>query len=130
MRIVFRQWLPPVIWIVVIFGLSSIPGIQLEGPELPTNIDKVAHFFEYAILAFVLHRGLSYRNERGGLSLVVIVVSCALAIAVFDELYQSFIPGRESSVADVVSDVAGIAAGTTAALIRKKLTQSKEIDPV
>jgi VanZ family protein len=121
LKIFFLRWFPLIAWVAVIFGLSSIPGITLDGPELPGGIDKVAHFFEYAILAFVLHRGLSYRNERGGLLMIIVVVSCGLAIAVLDELYQSLIPGRESSVADIISDIAGIAAGTVAALIRKRM---------
>jgi VanZ family protein len=121
LRILFKRWFPLIAWIVVIFGLSSIPGISIKGPDIPGGIDKVAHFVEYAILAFVLHRGIRFRNEHSGLSLIIIVASCALVIAVLDELYQSLIPGRESSVADVVADVAGMAVGTAVAVIRRRL---------
>lgn len=116
----FRRWLPLIVWIVVIFGLSSIPDVVEDRPELPTGIDKFAHFFEYAILAFVLHRGLRYGRKRSGPLLIFAIIACGLAVGFLDELYQTAIPGREASTGDIVADIAGVIAGTALALIVEK----------
>lgn len=80
-------------------------------------IRKVAHFTEYAILAFLARRALitsSYalfqrRWFQLGLLLVVIY-------ALLDEFHQSFVPSRTASIYDSAIDVAG---GLTVLLILK-----------
>jgi len=71
-------------------------------------IRKVAHFTEYAILAFFARRAfitssyamLQRRWFQFGLLLVLI---CAL----LDEFHQSFVPSRTPSIYDSAIDVAG-----------------------
>jgi VanZ family protein len=80
-------------------------------------IRKVAHFTEYAILAFLARRAFitsSYRliQQRWfqlGLLLVVIY-------GLLDEFHQSFVPSRTPSIYDSAIDVAG---GLTVLLICK-----------
>jgi VanZ family protein len=80
-------------------------------------IRKVAHFTEYAVLAFLARRAfitsshaiIQRRWFHLGLLLVVI---CAL----LDEFHQSFVPSRTSSLYDSAIDVAG---GLTVLLICK-----------
>lgn len=71
-------------------------------------MDKVAHFVEYALFAFLAFRSVSHLNSsiKGGpaalLSLGFLIVFAAL-----DEYYQQFVPGREADAVDIMSDIAG-----------------------
>ena len=113
-----RRWLPLIVWIVMIFGLSSIPGFSSDDVSLPTGFDKVVHFIEYAIFALLYYRGLSYGGVRVRWSIVIIVIMSGIAVAALDEMYQSYIPRRDSSFFDLVMDAAGVVFGTFTAVLR------------
>lgn len=113
-----RRWLPLIIWIVMIFALSSIPGLSSDDVRLPTGFDKLVHFFEYAVFALLFYRGLSYGGVRVRWSIVLIVVASGIAVAALDEMYQSYIPRRDSSMYDLVMDSAGVVVGMLAAVLR------------
>lgn len=76
---------------------------------------KVAHFTEYAILAYLAARAFrtsphpALSNHWFVIALVVVV-----AYALLDEYHQSFVPSRTSSVYDSFIDMAG---GLTALLV-------------
>lgn len=73
---------------------------------MPAPLDKLAHFVEYAVLGFLLCRGLGKSSWRWIL---------ALALAAFygfiDELHQSFVPSREASGWDLLADGVGAFVG-------------------
>ena len=80
-------------------------------------IRKLAHFTEYAILAFLARRAfitssLALFRQRWFQSVLVLVVIYAL----LDEFHQSFVPSRTASIYDSAIDVAG---GLTVLLIFK-----------
>jgi VanZ family protein len=76
---------------------------------------KLAHFSEYAILAFLSHRALisssreSLRRHWFLLTTLLVVVYSLL-----DEFHQSFVPSRTPSLYDSCIDIAG---GVTVLLI-------------
>jgi VanZ family protein len=113
-----RRWLPLIVWIVMIFALSSIPGLSSDDVKLPTGFDKLVHFIEYAVFALLYYRGLSYGGVRVRWSIVLVVIASGIAVAALDEMYQSYIPRRDSSLYDLVMDSAGIVTGTLAAVLR------------
>jgi VanZ family protein len=88
----------------LIFYLSAQ---QQVGPELPAWTRVVAHFAAYALLAALWVWALAPGLGRGAL---VAAAAISLSYAVADEYHQSFVPGRDSDVLDVLSDAAGIAA--------------------
>lgn len=102
----------------MIFALSSIPGLSSDDVKLPTGFDKLVHFIEYAVFALLYYRGLSYGGVRVRWSIVIIVITSGIAVAALDEMYQSYIPRRDSSFYDLVMDSAGIITGTLAAVLR------------
>lgn len=73
-------------------------------------IRKLAHFCEFALLAFLL--GLSFRS-RGANRLVFRYAPAALSLAAacVDETIQIVSPGRYSSLVDVWIDFAGSLSG-------------------
>ncbi len=112
-----KRWLPLFAWVVVIFGLSSIPGMVTDDIRLPSGSDKLIHFVEYAVFAVLFYRGLSYDSGKVRWLLFFVVVTTGGGIAGLDEMYQSYIPGRDSSFFDLLADFAGAAAGSFVAIL-------------
>jgi VanZ family protein len=107
-----KQWLPFFAWVVLIFVGSSIPRLSGDVFGMPRGSDKVAHYFEYLILAFLFYRGVRAERLRMGLPAWFIVLATGLVIASVDEYHQNFIPGRDANIWDWTADIAGIATGT------------------
>jgi VanZ family protein len=98
----FTAWLPVVLWAALIFTLSSIPDLGTGLGTWDLVLRKIAHAAEYAVLGFLLLRALG--NELAGLA-------GGIAYAISDEIHQSFVPGRQAAVRDVLVDTAGVAVG-------------------
>jgi VanZ family protein len=107
----WRLWLPVVLYMAFIFGLSSISNT----PDLPGGSDKGLHAILYAGLGALLIRALA-----GGL-LRPMTVAMALAATVIggvygvsDEFHQHFVPPRQVEALDVVADTIGAGAAAFA----------------
>lgn len=94
----------------VLFWLSSFPS---QGDE-PVNIflrimnavpggDKIAHGIAYALLGFLLTRGLGNRGWG---------IAVAITYGMLDEFHQSFVPGRDAGAADWIADSVGAILGS------------------
>jgi VanZ family protein len=99
--------LPLIIYSAMIIVVSSIPNLRT--PELQViAFDKMAHLFEYALLAYLAFRSFSnlmaVAQVRRAFLLAAVFVS---GLAIFDEWFQSMIPGRFSSGWDVLADLIG-----------------------
>lgn len=122
--IALSEWLPVIVWGVVIFTLSTsafsaantarfidpilawlLPGISGAAREVAhALIRKSAHFIEYAILFVLLIRGPM--EGRPYLALLLCV-----AYALLDEGHQMLVPGRTASLYDVALDSTGATFG-------------------
>jgi VanZ family protein len=99
-------WLPPLLWMIFIFALSAQPQL----PQAPSSladllIKKSGHMAEYAILALLLRRALMARAAR--LRPQWIAWLLTLLYAVLDEFHQTFVPGRNGQLLDVIIDGMG-----------------------
>ena len=100
---VFFDWLPPVLWASVIFGLSHRSTLPpMDGPLIN---DKVAHALVYSILAWLLFRALARQTVPGFAAWLSFALSSVYGIT--DEVHQYFVPGRMASVYDWYADVLG-----------------------
>ena len=101
-------WLPPAAYMLLIFYVSSQSRPM---PIVTEHVwDKLLHFAEYAALGALLFRAL--RGE--GLSWALAFAAAAVATAAYgatDEWHQSFVPLRDASVQDWLTDLLGGAAG-------------------
>ena len=71
-------------------------------------VDKVAHFLEYAVFAFLTFRSMSRLTDWSRSRTPFLISLLILAVfAVLDETLQSFIPGRNPDVIDYLSDLSG-----------------------
>lgn len=97
-------WLPVLLIEAVVLFLSSRPYLAL--PRVFPNVDKVAHFGEYAALGALFYRALRLsggeRAESVGWTIFVIS-----GLGAGDEVLQSRVPGRESSARDWLADLLG-----------------------
>ncbi len=101
------RWAPVLAYAALISILSSRPGLSLPGGWS----DKAAHGLEFAGLAALLWRALAgaFLAPIGVRGAAAILAACVL-YAAMDEVHQSFVPTRFSSLADVIADAAGAAA--------------------
>jgi len=133
--LILRDWLPLLVWMLVIFTASSDrlslehssrligPFVHWLFPHLSDGAvhavvmfaRKCAHLTEYAVLALLLWRTLrkppepnvpAWRWSEAGLALTL-----ATLYAASDEIHQAFIPTRQGSVWDVLLDTTGAAIG-------------------
>ncbi len=122
-----QRWAPVFIWMAGIFYFSSrrAPLDFLPSSVPGIDIERLAHFGEYAGLAALLHRALSSsrggdwekKRREGGFPLaqkasqrLCTSALIALAYAVLDELHQELTPGRCFELADIGYDLVGIIA--------------------
>jgi len=100
-----RTWVPIVLWMAVIFALSSIPSLGTSLGTWDLILRKIAHLTEYAILGALLVRALS----RPGLAILL-----GGLYAVSDEVHQHFVRGRHAAWYDVLIDTIGVTVGVVA----------------
>jgi len=98
-------WGPVAAHMVLILTLSSFPRLPAPPGRLS---DKQAHAIVYAVLTGLLCRALA-GGRSSGLTAGPIAVAVVVAVAygVTDEWHQSFVPGRQSEVADLLADATG-----------------------
>ena len=130
-----RYWLPVLLWVFLIFGASTGVGSaqrtsRIIGPlllwlfpDMPHEtriiihvaIRKCAHVVEYAVLSFLIWRGL-FQPLRGNPKPWAwplagwAVLICAI-LASLDEFSQSFWDSRLGTPYDVVIDTIGASLG-------------------
>ncbi len=109
-------WAPVLAFQLLVIYLSTRPTLQTS--QLP-YLDKVAHFSEYAVYAGLIYRALRLSGARLPhapiLAMLLVVV-----LAAGDEVLQSKVPNRDSSVRDWAADVAGGVAGVLVARILER----------
>jgi VanZ family protein len=103
-----RYWLPPALWMGLIFILSAQPTLPRH-PEvlLDLVLKKAGHMVGYGILAFLLWRAFS--RGQGALSRSALAAAFVVSIlyAASDEYHQSFVPERNGTPVDVGLDAVG-----------------------
>lgn len=98
----YTKFIPVVLWMILIFYMSSIP-------DLPSNkfflldfiFKKTAHVIEYTVLFLLWFRALGNKNP-----FQAIIFSIVYAFT--DEIHQLFIPGRTGRLRDVGIDSIGM----------------------
>lgn len=100
------------------------------GASMPTvdswdflSFDKLAHFFVFAVLSFLLILGFSKQYTflfiRYNAVIVAVVFSFVYGLSI--ELVQTFIPDRGAELADIVANSLGVFIGWLAFYLIYKL---------
>ena len=102
------HWLPVLAYVGLIFVLSAQP--HLKPPIQFENSDKLYHLAEYGGLGLLLARAIRAAGRfRSGLQVGLMALCLGIVVATCDELFQSTVPGRESSGFDLLADTIGLA---------------------
>lgn len=101
--------LPALLWAGLIFIMSDQPSNPAApAPFYDYFIKKTAHMVGYAMLWFLLYRGLIQLYPDNKIVLFRYSVLIVFGYALSDELHQFFVPGRTSSLLDVGYDMLGV----------------------
>ena len=122
-----KNWGPPVLYMALIFAISSMEQPPLPMPEFEwLTIDKLYHFIEYAILGGLLARAFVKAKPSVVPPQLVWYIAALLSIlyGASDEWHQTFVPGRFATLADWVADVLGSIAGVLGIYLYYKKKQS------
>jgi VanZ family protein len=104
----FKYHFPFILWMLVIFAESSMPGDFYPQIDI-VNIDKVAHIGIYGLLGLLCYISLIHLNGSNTFSnnpLIWTLVICSFYGA-SDEFHQLFTPNRSCDFWDWVSDTIG-----------------------
>jgi len=105
---IFSLWMPVVVWAMVIFYFSSIPVAKVTGSYWwDFTLKKTAHLIEYFIFFILLYRAIKnsiLSSQKMAFFLAMVIL---IAYAFSDEIHQSFTPGREPKIRDVIIDSLG-----------------------
>jgi VanZ family protein len=101
---------PVLAYAALIFFLSSLSRLPEAVPAF-FGFDKIAHFIEYYFFGWLIYRAFTSsgrRRDRRYALLMTLLIGAAYALS--DEWHQSFVPGRDASLWDVLFDTAGVVA--------------------
>lgn len=136
------RFLPAILWLAVIFFLSSQTGEQTAALSLAiarwlarlfpgvslTSLRKAAHIGVYFVEGALLFPALYGQKGRAGRALALTVALCAL-IAVVDEAHKLAIPGRHCSWPEAALNFLGALPGVALALAIVKRKEKRERRP-
>ena len=100
--------LPAILWALVIFTASSIPGTKF--PKFILKIDdKVIHISIFLVLGLLVFRALEPRIRKDSFDWLRAVLSTSVVAAygALDEIHQMFVPGRSADFRDAAADAIG-----------------------
>ena len=114
--------------------VSWMPGGQDIAKQLLEifPVRKIAHFVEYMILgglsaaSWVLYQEEEKENRK---PFFLIAWGFCVLFAVLDELHQAFVPGRTSSIRDILLDSVGALFGAflVALIVKHVIKNDKEV---
>lgn len=109
-------WGPALACAAAIFWLSHQPVL----PAPPGN-DKLAHFVAFGTFATLVARGAWFDTRWSNGLVYAAAALIGVMYGISDEVHQTFVPGRDASVADVVADALGALVGPGAWILGCRL---------
>jgi len=103
-----KFWLPAIFWMLIIFSFSAHPAIQTSQIDWQDFfLKKTAHFMEYAILTGLYIYALKRTTHHTWSCIILFAICLSSLYALSDEFHQTFVPGREPRIRDVIIDITG-----------------------
>lgn len=108
LRKILFFWFPAIVWMGVIYFLSSFHKLQAS----PVNwqdfiVRKTAHFLEYAILCLFYFRGLKNTTKFSLKKILFLAFALTVLYALTDECHQTRVYGRTGRPFDIGVDTFG-----------------------
>lgn len=109
MKKFFWYWLPPILWMSLIFYLSSSSKPPLiKDPIINFFLFKTIHMIEFGTLFILLTRAFFNTTKINLKKIMLISFIWAVFYGASDEFHQTFISGRNGNPIDVFIDSLGI----------------------
>ena len=108
-----RHFLPALLWLITITGLSVMPGVQLPDITL-FEPDKAAHLFVYGVLVGLGYFGFFKKEGRAGITVLrgfQLFLFASFWGILMEYIQGSFFPGRFFEVYDMIANCLGAAIG-------------------
>ena len=106
---VLYYWLPPLIWMGIIFYMSSQKSIVITTNKATDFVTfKTLHIIEYAFLFFLLYRAFQSIKRLQGPLCEIFAFFITIFYSISDELHQLSIPTRQGRLRDVFIDIVGM----------------------
>lgn len=105
-----NAWLLPAFWATLLFIASSIPDLNPDKLAIKLS-DKSWHIFVYMPLGYLLRFAISRKPGPFAGMPAFWALALGMLYGLFDEIHQSFVPGRYMDVLDVIADGIGSALG-------------------
>lgn len=123
-RFFLLTWGPVLLWMSVIFYISSYPTIKTSTVQWEDfSVKKLAHVLEYGFLAILMFRALRREGIASGKAGILAVLFVFL-YGSSDEIHQRFTTGRDSKFRDVLIDTFG--SGVAIAFLWKLLPKAPQ----
>ena len=119
----YLKYLPPILWMALIFYLSSktdLPSVTNYFWEFIYK--KSGHLFVYFILTLIWIWTLTRDRLKNSILL-------SFAYAYTDEIHQLFVPGRTGLLRDVYIDLLGILLAVLSFFMRNKWKKNSIFPP-
>jgi VanZ family protein len=122
-----HYYLPVILWMGLIFYLSSVPGLSSGVSSISVEIflRKSAHTFEYFILTFLFWRIFYSHLKFSLLKSSILSFCCCLLFAIGDEIHQFFVQDRAGRSLDVLIDLIGGTFGILFGSLISKIKRNK-----
>ena len=120
-----NRWLAVLFTILIaieIFYFSTLQGSAGTGTGI--SFAKIYHFIVFFLFAFFLLMSIK-GNRKIKISYIIITLTASVLYAISDEIHQIFVPLRNASIGDVLTDALGICFAIVIGLIinKKRITQ-------
>ena len=111
MTLYSKYFIPALLWLAIITGMSVVPKITLPKFDLFAT-DKVGHLAAYAVLVGLVLYGLNKQNGRQATWKEGWIVFCAATLygAMLEFVQGNFSPGRFFGYDDMIANALGAAA--------------------
>ncbi|WP_058486429.1 VanZ family protein [Defluviitalea phaphyphila] len=119
----FLYWIPAIIWMCVIFILSSMTGNDLQRTFPFFSDFNWGHFVAYFILAITYYIGLFKKVKKPRIFYIIILL-CVL-YGITDEVHQFFVPTRVPDIKDLFSDTIGSITASLFLVVIHKLKEKE-----
>jgi VanZ family protein len=102
------RWVPAILIMTVIFFFSSIPAnVMPDFGLVDIIVKKSGHAIGFGLLALAYNYGLSEFILLRNPARVIIALVLTALYAFGDEFHQSFVPGRQPAITDIMIDLLG-----------------------
>jgi VanZ family protein len=102
-----KYWIPAILYMALIFFMSSHPTPE-PVRAVPIYFDiKVVHIIEYGILSALIFYSLNKTTKIPLIWQLIYAVALTYIYGLTDEFHQVFVPGRSAKLTDTIANFIG-----------------------